>query len=264
MKHSTIFLKQLTVFICFSLIFIYGSLHQRSVINEIELGKATYPILIYTYNTTAANAMLEFIEGYSSTVFFFTPECLMNLILEKYELTQFGNITDSLEFPYMIEAYLLTTRTAEKEIVIERLLNQHEENIIELTVNDRAWIDIDIKVNSLRNHLFMVEIFALLTYLFIQLFIRYNFCIKHKEDINALIISGINKTKLRKKEFFYNIDFVILSGLLLLIANFILYQYALFITEFKQIYQSPHLIKLIITNLTVIILQKSIYKSNIK
>jgi hypothetical protein len=260
MKYSGIFIRQFLVFLCFASLFVYGSLYQRNVIDTIESEKFTYPILIYSYDGDAAIDILRFVQDKVSTIFFFTPENLQNLLIDKYELQDYEYLADELPFPFMIEAYLSPSLAPVIGSIIEEILLQFSESISQLQFNEKLWNDIDLKVNSLRTNLLVIEIFALLAYLFIQLFVRYNYCIKFKDDINAVLSAGIKKSEFRKKELLNSILFVIISQAVIIAANYALYYYEYFITDIEQLILSTHTQKLLIANFLIALLQKPVYK----
>jgi hypothetical protein len=189
----------------FSLVFIVGSLYLKNSINLIDSDKSNYPILVYSYHPDIVYNIVDFIS-HSSTVAHYNivfPDSLENMLIAKYRLTDYKDIRGEFSLPYQVEIFIKPNPIKDLVIFAMSLSSAFPGCIVHYET--RQWALVEAEAKKLYRYVLIICIVSLVLYIFIQMMLRYIHILRNRENINAILISGIKTKRLLLAEFLRNL-----------------------------------------------------------
>jgi len=230
MKFKSCYIIQYIAFFILATVFIVGSLYFKNYLQRINHDKSSVPVLIYTNTLSEANDVLEFIITrplYLSHIINCSDEIESSLI-EKYDLGDFRTIAGDFRLPYQLELFLKPTNIRLMVDFVDEISAFFPTYLI--NYNERFWLDIDKHYRSLYRKVNFMEILYLVAMAFVLIYIRSWYIMKHRNAIDAILLSGVKKKilvfeELKNNSIFLGIAMVSALGIYIIVNSFAIVSY---------------------------------------
>lgn len=259
-------LFQLIILFIFASVFINGSLLLNNFVLNINQEKSIYPILVYTNTLSEANDVLDFVKEhkcyFASEII--SPDSLENMLIDKYNLSDYKDIAGDYKLPYQLEISVLPFKTEELLGFVNKIQGFFPNYL--LHYNQEIWQNIDQQTNKLKLNIIVMQITALILYMALQFLLRFFLIINYRENISALINSGISLKSLFLKELINKFVFLVIAGFLIITINFLI-NYINLLTMISTNYSKVNtfldlnlLVYLMMTNMILVFCQRPFFK----
>ena len=225
--HGNI-LFHIFIALVFSTCFLFYLHFMNDYIDNTNLEKSTYPILVYTDTLNEADDILDYVKDNNAFLNFelTNPQMLSLLLVEKYGLEEFNNIISDIILPYLLEIYLKPDKPVVLEDIIKDLEAFFPNSITQY--NDTVWDEIETNVQRLIYLSWAINALLLITYLAAQLYFRMIYFARNAETIKAILNSGISHKKLKNMKAKENFVFLFYSIIITLAIDYAYSAYFIF------------------------------------